>query len=124
MARRGNRRGAERLPLTLKDNPPALALEVIDQPAPAAPPAQPSCLQRIGQILAGATTPLSQRQLRDAARMRTSDVSQALATLVASGRVIKSPIGYISSSRDRFRFPILIGPKGNGNRKYRLTSVS
>ena len=87
-------RGAERLPVVLKDNPPALALELIDQPPPAAPPAQPSCLQRIGQILAGATTPLSQRQVRDAARMRTSDVSQALPTLVANGRVIKSPNGY------------------------------
>ena len=87
-------RGADRLPLALNDNPPALALEVIDQPPPAAPAAQPSCSQRIGQILAGAATPLSQRQVRDAVRMRTSDVSQALATLVANGRVIKSASGY------------------------------
>lgn len=79
--------------LTLKANPPALALEVIDQPD-AAPTAQPSGLQRIEQILAGEHQPLTQKQVRDAVRMRTSDVSQALATLIANGRVIKSADGY------------------------------
>ena len=85
--------GTDRLLLTLKANPPALALEVIDQPA-AAPTAQPSGLQRIEQILAGEHQPLTQKQVRDAVRMRTSDVSQALATLIANGRVIKSADGY------------------------------
>jgi hypothetical protein len=32
--------------------------------------------------------------IRDIVRMRTSDVSQALAALVANGRVVKSAHGY------------------------------
>ena len=86
--------GADRLLLTLKADPPALALEIIDQQPAAAPTAQPSCLQRIEQALAGARQPLTQKQVRNTVRMRTSDVSQALATLIANGRVSKSPGGY------------------------------
>jgi hypothetical protein len=86
----------DKLLLTLKSNPPALALEVIDQqPAPAAAPiAQSTCLQRVEQARANAHQPLTQRQVRDTVRMRTSDVSQALATLLATGRVMKSVDGY------------------------------
>jgi hypothetical protein len=86
--------GADRVLLTLKANPPALALEAIDQPPPDTAPIQPSCLKRVELLLADATTPLSQKQVREAVRMRTSDVSQALATLVADGRVFKSAAGY------------------------------
>jgi AAA domain len=86
--------GADRVLLALKANPPALALEAIDQPSPDTAPIQPSCLRRVELLLADATTPLSQKQVREAVRMRTSDVSQALATLVADGRVFKSTAGY------------------------------
>ena len=51
-------------------------------------------LQRIEQILAGVHRPLTQKQVRDSVRMRASDVSQSLATLIANGRVIKSADGY------------------------------
>ena len=87
--------GTDRLLLALKVDPPLLALEAIDQPPPTAPASRPSsCLQRIEQFLAQATTPLPQKQVRDAVRMRTSDVSLALATLLENGRVIKSNSGY------------------------------
>ena len=86
--------GTDRVLLALKANPPALALEAIDQPSPDTAPIQPSCLSRVELLLADATTPLSQKQVREAVRMRTSDVSQALATLVADGRVFKSTAGY------------------------------
>jgi hypothetical protein len=86
--------GADRVLLALNANPPALALEVIDQPPIDTPAAQPSCPQRIELLLAEATTPLSQKQVREAVRMRTGDVSHALATLVTHGRVMKSASGY------------------------------
>jgi AAA domain len=87
--------GIDRLQLTLKANPPALALEVVESsPAEARVEAQPSPQQRIEQILAAATTPLTQRQLREAARMRASHVADILAKLVASGRVSRSAEGY------------------------------
>ena len=79
------------LPLALKQDPPVL--ELIDQqPAPAR--GQPSCRERVEKILAEAAEPLSHKKIRDRVRMRTSDVSQALAALVADGSVIKSTIGY------------------------------
>jgi AAA domain len=87
----------DRLQLTLKANPPALALEVVEQ-SPTEPrdlaSSKPSSLQRIEQILAAATTPVTQRQLREAARMRASHVAGILAQLVASGRVSRSAEGY------------------------------
>jgi hypothetical protein len=87
----------DRLQLTLKANPPALALELAE-PSPAEPrdPAssKPSAQQRIEQILAAATTPVTQRQLREAARMRASHVADILAQLVASGSVSRSADGY------------------------------
>lgn len=83
--------GRDGLPLALKQDPPVL--ELIDQqPAPAC--GQPSCRERVKKILAEAGEPLSHKKIRDRVRMRTSDVSQALAALVADGSVIKSTIGY------------------------------
>ena len=83
--------GRDGLPLALKQDPPVL--ELIDQqPAPAC--GQPSCRERVEKILAEAGEPLSHKKIRDRVRMRSSDVSQALAALVADGSVIKSAIGY------------------------------
>jgi hypothetical protein len=82
--------GRDRLPLVLKDHPPALALEVLDQQPP---PAPRSCRERVEQILADAG-PLTLTKIRAIVRKRTSDVSQALAALVAEGRIIKSAAGY------------------------------
>lgn len=83
--------GRDWLPLALREDPPVL--EIVDQqPAPAR--AQPSCRERIEKVLADAQEPLSQKKIRISVRMRTSDVSQALAELVADGSVIKSTAGY------------------------------
>jgi DNA-binding MarR family transcriptional regulator len=51
-------------------------------------------LQPIEQALTATHQPLTQKKIRDIVRLRTSDVSQALAPLVANGRVIKSADGY------------------------------
>jgi hypothetical protein len=94
--------GTDRLLLALKTNPPALALEVIE-PSPAR-----ASQQRIEQILAEATSPITQRQLREAARMRANHVTDAVARLVSRGRVSRSADG-ISSGRNVTvsRFPSL-----------------
>jgi hypothetical protein len=77
--------GADRLQLALRADPPALALEVGEVPAELGDQSasRPSSQQRIEHILADAKTPMSQRQLRDAARMRASHVAQVLTTLSA-----------------------------------------
>jgi hypothetical protein len=46
-------------------------------------------------------------EVRDMVRMRTTDVSQALAVLVANGRVIKSAGGY--QLQTQFRLPLPMG---------------
>jgi hypothetical protein len=52
------------------------------------------CRERIEKALTEAGAPLSQKQIRNVVRARASDVGQALADLVAGGRVIKSADGY------------------------------
>jgi AAA domain len=87
--------GCDRLQLALRAEPSVLALEVVDQcSADQLGQSPPSGLQRIEQILTQATTPLSQRQLREAARMRASHVAGILAELVATGRVNRASDGY------------------------------
>jgi hypothetical protein len=83
----------DRLQLLLRANPPALALEVIEQSTTTAPNL-PSAQQRIEQILAGAKAPVTQRQLRNAARMRASHVADILAQMIEGGRVSRSNEGY------------------------------
>jgi hypothetical protein len=92
--------GTDRMQLALRTDPPTLALEVIEQTQTAPrDQAQPSSQQRIEKILADATTPLTQRQLRDVARMRASLVTDILAQLVAAGRVSRSADGYRINAR-------------------------
>jgi AAA domain len=81
-------------PLALNDHSPAVALEVMDQQPASAPAVRPSCRERIEQVLVDAGEPLTLKKIRAIVRMRTSAVSQALAALVANGRVIKSAGGY------------------------------
>jgi AAA domain len=81
----------DRLQLTLRADPPALVLAVVDNDtAQSFDRIQPTPSQRIEQILAESPTPLTHRQLRDAARMRASHVSDILAKLIATGRVSRS----------------------------------
>jgi hypothetical protein len=87
----------DRLQLSLNANPPALALAVVDKDT-AQPVRQSSAQQRLEQILAQSTSPLTQRQLRDAARLRASNVSNALADLVATGRIKRTADGYCINS--------------------------
>jgi hypothetical protein len=88
--------GKDRLQLMLRADPPALALAVVDShPAQPSDRVQPSSpLQRIEQILAESAAPLTQRQLRDSARMRASHVSDILAKLLSAGCVSRSAEGY------------------------------
>jgi hypothetical protein len=87
--------GKDRIQLSLRADPPALALAVVDNDmAQSCDRIQPTSLQRIEQILADSIAPLTQRQLRDAARMRASHVSDILAKLLAIGRVSRSAEGY------------------------------
>lgn len=88
--------GRDWLPLALRQDPPVLEV-VKQQTAPVR--VQPSCRERIEKVLAEAQEPLSQKQIRNIVRMRTTDVSQALAALLAHGSVVKSAAGYQLTSR-------------------------
>jgi len=81
------------LPLALRAAGDALALELLDT-APAPPRLPRSPLDRIEDVLAHIDRPLTLTQLRQACRIRTAHVCQALATLTAQGRVRKTALGY------------------------------
>jgi len=93
------------IPLGLRADADALALEVLDHPAPAVSSMlPPSPAARIEQALAEASVPVSlgvlpgfrcpPRVLRRACRMRTARLCEVLATLTASDRIRKTPAGY------------------------------
>jgi AAA domain-containing protein len=79
---------AEGIDLSLQADGDALALRVRDR-AEAQTPAPPTAVERVEQILSEATAPLTQRQIRDLAKVRAATVGDALATLVTDGRVTK-----------------------------------
>jgi hypothetical protein len=76
------------LQLTLSAEGDALALRVVDAavPPPSAPPPL-SPAERIEKILADSEGPLTQREIRDLAKVRAATIGDALAALVTDGRV-------------------------------------
>jgi len=108
------------LPLALRGSGDALALAMVDA-TPVLPAPPPSPLAKIVDVLAHTDRPLTVAELRQACRMRTAHVCQALAALTAQGRVHKTAAGYqrtpaSPSSVSRDPFPVaLYQPAGNGN---------
>lgn len=103
------------VPLALRDTDGAVALQLVDPTAaPRDPP--PSPLARLEEVLAQRDRPLSLTELRQACRMRTASLCQALATLTTQGRIHKSAAGYALTTVSRDAFPAApLHPAGNGN---------
>lgn len=79
------------LSLSLQADGDALSLRVVDAAAPAAAvPSSASPLERVAKILADATTPLTQREIRDLAKIRAASVGDALTALVTDGRIVRT----------------------------------
>jgi len=77
----------------------ALALCVKDHAAPDPTPPPMTAIERVERILADATAPMSQREIRDLAKIRASTVSDALAALVTDGRATRTQEGRYQQSR-------------------------
>jgi AAA domain len=89
--------GTDKLPLELVAEPPVLGFRVVEQPhAPSDDSRSP--LERVQGVLAAAPQPVTQRQLRQAVRMRASLVADVLEQLIADGRVSRGPDGYCLTS--------------------------
>ncbi len=83
------------IPLSLRADADALALEVLDRPAPASSTPPPtSGAERVEQALAEAIAPVSLAVLRRACRMRMANLCAILAALTTSGRIRKTTAGY------------------------------
>lgn len=86
---------AEGLGLALVDHGDAVALEpVTSSPPTSAETAEPTVTERVFDVLASASRPLSIRALRERCRIRTTRICDALAELAATGRVRRSAHGY------------------------------
>ncbi len=79
------------LSLSLHADGDALSLRVVDAAVPAAAvPSSASPVERVAKILADATTPLTQREIRDLAKIRAASVGDALTALVTDGRIVRT----------------------------------
>jgi hypothetical protein len=103
------------LPLALRGPDGAVALQLVDTTATPRD-APPSPIARVEDVLLHSDGPLTLTELRQASRMRTASLCQALATLTAQGRVHKSAAGYQLTAVSRDAFPAsALQPAGNGN---------
>ncbi len=84
---------APALPIELHAEQGAAALRVLDH-APSTPPTKPEPGERIVQVLATATEPMTRRALRDACRMRAATVGDVLRSLLEQGRVVETDNGF------------------------------
>ena len=116
------------LNVELKSQGDALALQLVEDesdPCQTDSHTAPSAIERVEHVLAEVSAPLSMRQLRQACRMRMSSVGQALETLAAQGRVVKSSDGFRLADTAS-AFPVSrpsIGPPGNGNGKHPIRNT-
>jgi hypothetical protein len=79
--------------LHLHGDDDSVALEVsADRSTPE--PAAPAIEERIEQLLATATAPMTLAQIRAVCRVRNATLQQLLASLAVAGRVTRSPAGY------------------------------
>lgn len=111
----------------LESQDDALALRLVESESNSHMTEQhaPSPIERVENVLAAVSAPLSIRQVRQACRMRMSSVAQALETLAAQGRVIKTSNGYHLADAGS-AFPVShtpIGTPGNGNGKHRIADT-
>ena len=82
------------IPLALVENGHALALAIAETQR-AVEPTPASTIERVEQALVQSGGPTSISALRDACRLRNKSLYEALAQLVAQGRVLKTPEGYV-----------------------------
>jgi hypothetical protein len=84
------------LKLTLSADGEALALQVVDSAAPPPSTAPPASLrERVEKILASASSPLTQREIRDIAKVRAATIGDALVALITDGRVQRDAGRYL-----------------------------
>jgi hypothetical protein len=103
------------LPLAWRSTDGAVALHLVDTTATPRD-AAPSPIARVEDVLGHSDRPLTLTELRQACRMRTASLCQALATLTAQGRLHKSAAGYQLTAASRDAFPAsALQPAGNGN---------
>ena len=82
--------------IALASQDDGLALQLQDaEKQPEAEPAGPSHEQRVLEILESAEAPMTRRALRDACRMRSQALGDALESLVGAGRVVRGSDGFL-----------------------------
>ena len=80
--------------LTLNADGDDVALAVVERAAKAIEPSPISAGEKIRTTLAAAAAPISLADLRSACGIRNATLLHCLSTLIADGRILKSPAGY------------------------------
>ena len=87
------------IPLRLRRDSDAVALEVAEAREAPAPPTAETSAERVERIVAGSLLPLGHEEIRRACRIRTATLTATLAELVRGGRIAKTTTGYAIVSR-------------------------
>ena len=108
--------------LELQTQDDAVALRVAEDAVSTPAAATGTSVQeRIEQALAASATPLTLLELRSACKMRTTTLCDTLASLTATGHVLKSDAGYLLPANETPALVSISNPplqaQGNGNGK-------
>lgn len=109
--------------LELRGPDDVLALQIVDRAPESEPALPPSTIDRVVEALSASPTPLTQRELRSACRLRSSSLVDALRAMERDGHIVRSENGYalaegdaapVSVSRASLQSP------GSGNGKHEI----
>ncbi len=109
--------------LELKGTDDALALQIVDRAPQGEPAPPPSTIDRVVAALSASTTPLAQRELRTACRLRSASLVDALAAMERDGRIVRSQDGYALAQHDAASVSVSrasLQSQGSGNRKHKI----
>lgn len=82
------------LPLSLRRDGDAIALELTDGPKDACTVSVPALSQRVRELLAEADRPLTHDEIRAACRVRSATLGRALGDLLREGAIVRLQDGY------------------------------
>ena len=109
--------------LELRGPDDALALQIIDRALESEPAPQPSTIERVVAALSASPTPLSQREIRTACRLRSASLVDALRVMLRDGQILRMEDGYaLAEHGAASASPAPLRSAGSGNGKHEIVN--